>query len=209
MLGVAFAVGSLPLANLAASRLAGVDLRRIGTGTVSGTSLYEVTSLGPLALVGCLEVAKGAVGPALAGRSRPELGAVAAGLGVAGHNWSPWLRGAGGRGISPALGATAALAPEATVVLSLGLGVGRLAGQTGLGCLVAMVSLIPLLVRTRGRPGWWIGTAVTAPLLVKRALGNQPPSGASRGKVYVSRLVFDRDNLHPGTEGRSPGSAGG
>ncbi len=195
MLGIAFAVGSLPLANLAASRLAGVDLRRVGTGTVSGTSLYEVTSFGPLALIGCLEVAKGAVGPALAGRSRPELGAVAAGLGVAGHNWSPWLGGAGGRGISPALGATAALAPEATVVLSLGLGLGRLGGQTGLGCLVAMVGLVPLLVRTRGRTGWWTGAAVTTPLLVKRVLGNQLPRGPSRGKVCLSRLIFDRDSL--------------
>lgn len=195
MLGIAFTVGSLPLANLAAARLVGVDLRRVGTGTVSGTSLYEVTSFGPLALVGCLEVAKGAVGPALAGHCRPELGAVAAGLGVAGHNWSPWLKGAGGRGISPALGATAALAPEATVVLSAGLGVGRLAGQTGLGCLVAMVCLVPLLGRTHGRAGWWAGTAVTVPLLAKRVLGNQAPTGPSRGTAYLSRLIFDRDSL--------------
>ncbi len=203
MLATAFGVGSLPLANLAAGRLAGIDLRRFGTGTVSGTSLYEVTSFGPLALVGCLEVAKGAVGPALAGRCRPGLGALAAGLGVAGHNWSPWLRGAGGRGISPALGATAVLAPEGTVVLSLGLGVGRLVGQTAVGCLVAMLGLPPLLARTRGRSGWWAGTAVTLPLLAKRLLGNQVPTGPSRGSTYLSRLIFDRDPA----AGVGPGNA--
>lgn len=201
---IAFVAGSLPLANLAARALAGVDLRRVGTGTVSGSALYEVTSRGPLALVGCLEVAKGALGPVLAGRSRPELAALAGGLGVAGHNWSPWLGWAGGRGISPALGATLALAPEATVALSLGLAGGRLAGQTGLGCLVAMVSLVPLLVHTRGRAGWWMGTAVTVPLLTKRVLGNHPPTGPSRRLAYISRLLFDRDSWRPEDDAAVP-----
>ena len=36
------------------------------------------------------------------------------GLAVAGHNWSVFLRGAGGRGIAPALGATLVLAPDAS-----------------------------------------------------------------------------------------------
>jgi hypothetical protein len=40
ILVVAFAAGSIPFSYLAARRTQGVDLRRVGTGTVSGTSLY-------------------------------------------------------------------------------------------------------------------------------------------------------------------------
>ena len=63
---------------------------------MSGTALYRVAGFTPLAVAGVLDVAKGAVGPLLAGRDRPVLAAVAGGAAVAGHNWSPWLRGRAG-----------------------------------------------------------------------------------------------------------------
>jgi acyl phosphate:glycerol-3-phosphate acyltransferase len=192
---LAFLAGSIPFSNLAARRLRGVDLRKMGTGTVSGTSLYRVAGFGPLAVVGCLELAKGGLGPVLAGGRRPELGAKAAGLSVAGHNWSPFLRGAGGRGISPALGGLAVLAPEGTVVLAVGMAGGRLTGHTALGSFLAMVGLAPLLAWTRGRRGAGTGVAIVVPLLAKRLLGNGPPEGRPRLGVYLSRLVLDRDAL--------------
>jgi glycerol-3-phosphate acyltransferase PlsY len=192
VVALSYAVGSIPFSNLAARVLRGVDLRRVGTGTVSGTGLYEVTGFGPLAVVGCLEMAKGASGPLLAGRRRRRLGAVAAGAAIVGHNWSPYLRGAGGRGLSPALGATLVLAPEGTALLGLGLGLGRLRRQTGLGSFLAMVGLVPLLWRTRGTDGAIAAGSVVAPLLAKRLLGNRPPERRDLA-TYWSRLVFDRD----------------
>jgi glycerol-3-phosphate acyltransferase PlsY len=189
----AFLAGSIPFSNLAARRLKGVDLRTTGSGTVSGTSLYRVAGFGPLAIVGCLELAKGAVGPVLAGRRRPELGAGAAGCSVAGHNWSPFLAGAGGRGISPALGGLLVLAPEGAAVLAVGMAGGRLSGHTALGSFLAMMGLAPALAMTRGRRGAWTGVAIVMPLLAKRLLGNGPPEGRSRLGVYIRRLVLDRD----------------
>jgi glycerol-3-phosphate acyltransferase PlsY len=195
VLAAAFLAGSIPFSNLAARRLRGVDLRTTGSGTVSGTSLYRVAGFGPLAVVGCLELAKGALGPILAGRRRPELGAGAAGLGVVGHNWSPFLAGAGGRGISPALGGLLVLAPEGTAVLAVGLAGGRLSGHTALGSFLAMLGLAPALAATRGRRGAWTGAAIVVPLLAKRLLGNGPPEGRSRLDTYLCRLVLDRDVL--------------
>ena len=87
VLAASFACGAIPFAQLAARIVTGTDLRRYGAGTVSGTALYEVAGFGPLAIAGCLEVAKGGVGPWWAGRSRPILGALAAAAGVTGHNW--------------------------------------------------------------------------------------------------------------------------
>jgi glycerol-3-phosphate acyltransferase PlsY len=189
----AFLAGSIPFSNLAARRLKGVDLRSTGSGTVSGTELYRVAGFGPLAVVGCLELAKGAVGPVLAGQRRPELGAGAAGMAVAGHNWSPFLGGAGGRGISPALGGLLVLAPEGTAVLAVGMAGGRLSGHTALGSFLAMLGLAPTLAVTRGRRGAWTGVAIVVPLLAKRLLGNGPPESRSRLRVYLRRLVLDRD----------------
>lgn len=193
VVGVAFAAGAVPFSGWAARLLTGVDLRRTETGTVSGTELYRVAGFGPLAVAGSLDVAKGAVGPLLAGRDRPRLAAVAAGAAVAGHNWSPVLGGAGGRGISPALGATLATAPDATVVLIAGLGMGRLAGQSGLGCFAAIVGLLPILARRRGRGGALLAACLAAPMLGKRLLGNRPAERAHLWTTLVSRLVFDRE----------------
>jgi glycerol-3-phosphate acyltransferase PlsY len=184
----------VPFSGLAARLLAGVDLRKRGSGTVSGTGLYEVTGFKALAVAGSLDVAKGAVGPLLAGRRRPVLRALAAGAAVTGHNWSPFLGGAGGRGVSTALGATLVTAPEATVVLGGSLGIGRLVRQTGLACFFGIVALFPVLGRRRGLAGVVLAGALAGPMLGKRVVGNEPPDpAADRRKVVLWRLLFDAD----------------
>ncbi|HWE71478.1 MAG TPA: glycerol-3-phosphate acyltransferase [Acidimicrobiales bacterium] len=189
----AFAAGAVPFSGLAARLTAGVDLRGLGSGTVSGTGLYKVSGFGPLAIFGSLDVAKGAVGPLLAGTSRPVLSALSAGAGICGHNWSPLLNGAGGRGISPALGATLAAAPEGAVLLAAGLGGGRLVHQTGLGCLVALIGMVPLLGRRHGWRGTLTAACVAVPIIGKRLAGNAPAPRVGRGRTLVNRLLFDRD----------------
>ncbi len=187
-----YALGAVPVMNVAARLLRGVDLRTVGTGTVSGTSLYKVAGFGPLAVAGCLELAKGAAGPLLAGRDRPYLAAVAAGASVTGHNWSPFLGLSGGRGLSLGLGALLPTAPEGTLVLGAGLGFGRLGGETGLGSLAAIVALPLLLGWTRGRKGVATAACLTAPMVAKRLLGDRPPE-ARRPSTYVNRFFFDSD----------------
>lgn len=189
----AFLVGAIPFSNLVARRTRNVDLRTVESGTVSGTSLYRVAGFGPLALGGVLDVAKGSVGVLLAARGgHPLLAAVAGGAAVAGHNWSPFLRGAGGRGISPALGAFLAWQWIGAAVLIAGLVGGRLARQTGLGSFVALVGLVPILALARGSEGAWSGAAVLGPMVAKRLLGNAPPPDR-RPSSYARRLVFDHD----------------
>ena len=192
-LGAAFLVGSIPFSNIAARLTRGVDLRGVANGTVSGTSLYRVAGFGPLAAAGVLEVGKGAVGPLIAGRNHPVAAALAAGLGVVGHNWSPFLRGAGGRGMSPAIGALGVVGWQGSLVLLAGLAGGKIVGQAAPGSLVAQAALIPVLARARGRRGALAGAAVLAPMLAKRLLGNAPAPGRRAGRVYLTRLLLDRD----------------
>jgi glycerol-3-phosphate acyltransferase PlsY len=195
VLAIAYLAGSIPFSNIAARWVRGVDLRRVGTGTVSGTGLFEVAGFGPLAVAGSLDVAKGTIGPLLAGRDRPTLAALAGGAAVAGHDWSPLLAGAGGRGVSPALGALLVQAWPGVVVLGAGLAAGRLARRTSVGCFVSYLALEPVLVATRGRRAALAGVAVLVPILAKRVVGNRPPGGPDRLRVYLTRLVFDQDRL--------------
>src|SRR5207237_775868 len=160
----------IPFSNIASRRTRGVDLREVGSGTVSGTALYRVAGFTPLAVAGVLDVSKGAVGPLLAGRRRPLLAAVAGGAAVVGHNWSPWLRGAGGRGIAPAFGSLLATAPTGVPVLAAGLVAGRLARRPGLGSFGAL--------------GDWMGT-IALMVLVSQETG----SSTAVGGILVLRLI--------------------
>src|SRR5207244_6808294 len=188
-----FGAGSIPFSNVASRRTRGVDLREVGSGTVSGTALYRVAGFTPLAVAGVLDVSKGAVGPMLAGRERPLLAAVAGGAAVVGHNWSPWLGWAGGRGVAPALGSLLATAPLGVPVLAAGLIAGRLARQTGLGRFVALAARLPALARTRGRRGAAAGARLAVPMAAKRLAGNRRVAGSSRSRAYLRRLLFDND----------------
>jgi len=193
VLVLSFVAGAIPFSYLAGRRARGIDLRRVGTGTVSGTSLYRVAGFGPLAAAGVLEVAKGAVGPAVAtAAGHPAVAAVAGGAAVVGHNWSPFLRGAGGRGISPALGALLVVAWPGAVLLLTGMILGKVLGETAVGALVAEIALTPVLAVTYGGVGALAGISVAIPMLVKRVVGNKPPS-PPRAQAYRNRILFDRD----------------
>lgn len=194
--GAGYGAGSIPFSNLVARRVAGVDLRSVGSGTVSGTSLYRQSGFGPLVVGGVADVAKGSVGPLVAGRDRPVAAAAAGALAVVGHNWSPWLGGAGGRGISPAMGALLVRNQPGAAVLLGGIALGRVFRSTALGALASYLALVPVLRRTRGRPGALAGGAVLVPVIVKRLLGNAPPDDR-RPVVYLWRLLYDRDTREP------------
>ncbi len=204
-----FAAGAVPVSNIAARRAVGVDLRSVGSGTVSGTSLAAVAGRRALVVAGCFELLKGAAGPVLVGRHDPVGSALAGAAAVVGHNWSPWLGGAGGRGISPAMGALLVSAPAGAGVLAAGLAVGRLCGETALGCLAAYAFVVPVARRAHGWPGSLAGGAVLVPLLLKRLLGNEPPP-SPLGRTLFYRFVFDRDTLaKPPTPSRRAGAGVG
>lgn len=189
----AFVAGSIPFSNIAARRAKGVDLRRVGTGTVSGTSLYRVAGFGPLAAAGVLEVAKGAVGAGLAtAAGRPTVAALAAGAAVVGHNWSPFLRGAGGRGLSPALGALLVVAWPGAVLLLVGMIIGSWSGETAIGALLAELALVPVLAVTHGKNGALAAAVISVPMIVKRVVGNARPAEPGL-RPYAIRLLYDRD----------------
>jgi acyl phosphate:glycerol-3-phosphate acyltransferase len=191
VLVTSYVAGAIPFAQILARLKSTTDLRDHGIGTVSASALKDVAGIGPVITAGVLDVAKGTIGPLLAGpRQRPSLAAIAGAAAVTGHNWSPFLGGAGGRGISPAMGALLVVAPEGAAVLLAGIAVGRALGETALGALAAYAALVPTLARTRGHAGGVTAAAVLAPIVVKRLVGNRRPTAP---RTYVWRLLLDRD----------------
>jgi len=194
VLALSYLAGAIPVSNVAAVATTGRDLREVGTGTVSGSGLYSVAGVRTLIAAGATEVALGFIGPTLAGSDRPTLAAIAGAASVCGHNWSLFLRGAGGRGIAPALGALLVKDQIAALTLVGGLAAGRMLHQSGLGTFVGALLAVPVAAARRGKPGALMGTAVVAPMLLKRLVGNHPPTRRSWA-TYGTRLVFDHDPL--------------
>ncbi len=196
---VAFAAGAVPFSYLFAQSLAQTDLRHVGTGTVSGTGLYRVAGFVPLAVGGLFDVGKGVLGPLLAG-DRWLLMAFAGAASVIGHNWSLFLNGAGGRGLSPALGAFAVIAWPAALFLLGGLALGRILRHTGLVVFITMPALPFFLWLVADGRAAVSSILIVLPILIKRVLGNRPLPTPHRWKAAAHRLVFDNDGWIPTTQ---------
>lgn len=192
-LGAVLLLGSVPVSNMISRATANRDLRYVGTRTVSPSNLYHVGGIGPFAAACALDIGKGAISAALVRHRHPALVAAAAGLTLAGHNWSLFQGGAGGRGVLPATGILVVAAPPGAALVSGGIIVGYAAGDTAPACLAAQLLLVPVLAATRGRGGALLGLALGAPMLAKRLLGNGPPTRAHPRQTYVTRMIYDRD----------------
>lgn len=163
----AYLAGAIPVSNIVANLTRGVDLRQVGSGTVSPSNLYPQAGLWPTVVAGMFEVGKGAVGPALAIRQPLWALSLAGFLAVAGHNWSPFLKGGGGRGLSTATGALAVVAWPGAVVLCAGLLFGAAARHVYIGMTAALIALVPVLFLLRGTGDAIAGAVVVLPIGAK------------------------------------------
>ncbi len=108
-----FLVGAIPFSWLL-GKLAGFDLRAVGSGNPGANNLYRAAGWrwGLPALL--LDVGKGFLPVVLVRCFFPDLVAaavVAAGAAIAGHMWTPFLGFRGGKGVATAAGAFLALSP--------------------------------------------------------------------------------------------------
>ncbi len=148
----AFLLGAIPFALVLVRLLAGVDLRKVGSGNLGATNASRAFGrrggLAVFVLIYALDAAKGFVptcfGPELI-RWDPEdsllpvlLGASA----VLGHCYSPFLGFRGGKGVATVTGVFMALDPVAlAIAVGVFLVVRVLTGQVFLGSLTLGVAL--------------------------------------------------------------------
>jgi acyl phosphate:glycerol-3-phosphate acyltransferase len=144
---LAYLLGSIPTSYLAARWSKGIDLRKYGSCTASGSMLFEHTHRWLIVPVGIVDVLKGALPAWLAiqlGLGQPT--SVAAGMcAVIGHLWPIYLGFTGGRGISPFLGVMLVLFPWGDLWLLGFLAIGFLLGDSAPWTLASLTTL-PLLI---------------------------------------------------------------
>jgi glycerol-3-phosphate acyltransferase PlsY len=210
----AYVVGSIPTGYLTARFLKGVDLRRYGSGTPTGSMIYEHVARWAVVPVGLFDIGKAALPTWLALQLDLGMGvAGAVGLAaVAGHNWPVFLGFTGGRGVSGFLGVLAVIFPLGTVWVLGFLLVGWRLGDSTVWTLAALAGL-PAFSGTVDGPA--AVPAVTGAMvlitLAKRLEANRrplPPPGPKRRRVVVRRLLFDRDiSSHRDWIRRTPGQS--
>ena len=194
----AYLFGSIPLAYLLARVVKGVDLRRYGSGAVTGSNAGELMGKWALVVVGCLDILKGAA-PVWAAQYLGEglSQQVSIGLaGVVGHNWSLYLNFQGGRGFTIVLGVLLAAARLELLLF----GIVAIFGVAFSGNVPVVMGVALLLL-----PFWSFALSQELPLIwgngimafivfVKRLIGNEGRlPEVRRGTVLLYRLLFDRD----------------
>ncbi len=157
LIAFAYLAGAVPFALIVGRLLRGIDIRQHGSGNVGATNVLRTMGWGPSLLVFALDFAKGALPTWLAwqlGGSLPlaTLSALAA---VVGHNWSPYIRFTGGKGVTTSLGALYVLSlPTAVVATVVGCGVIGLSRYVSLGSVsaAAVSPLFALALYLAGGP---------------------------------------------------------
>lgn len=111
----AYLIGSIPFALLLARRWGGHDLHRVGSGNIGAANVLRASGVRAGVTVALLDIGKGAMGVALAGRlaGMEHAGPLAGLAAVVGHIYPCWLRFRGGKGVATACGVFGILAPLA------------------------------------------------------------------------------------------------
>jgi glycerol-3-phosphate acyltransferase PlsY len=167
-IAAAFLLGSFPT-GIVFARARGVDLRKVGSGNIGATNVGRAMGRTWAILVMLIDAAKGLL-PVLAARAL-GLGTWMVGIcgfaAIAGHSFSVFLGGKGGKGVATSLGAGLGLAPLAALGAFAIYAVLLLAFRiSSIGSLAAVVSF-PILIWILGpREPALIAFGVATALLV-------------------------------------------
>jgi glycerol-3-phosphate acyltransferase PlsY len=105
---IGYMFGSIPTAYLVTKWKIGKDIRKLGGGNVGGLNTLIEVGLVPAIAVTAVDIAKGAAAIAITryGLRLDEVFVLTSAVGaVAGHNWMPWLKFTGGKGMAATVGA--------------------------------------------------------------------------------------------------------
>jgi glycerol-3-phosphate acyltransferase PlsY len=195
-----YLTGSIPTAYLVGRWLRGRDLRQYGSGTVSGSMVFEHIAHWAVVPVGLFDVAKAALPAWLALHYDLGLGvATACGIAAAiGHNWPVFLHFTGGRGLSTFLGLLLVIFPWGIPWVLVPLAVGYFFFKDSPPfAFISMLTLPLLAYYLDGSAVVFGGTLMMLIItIVKRLEANGrpvPKDHRERYLVFLRRLILDRD----------------
>ncbi len=148
VLCIGYLIGSLPSGYLAGKWIAGIDLRKFGSGSTGATNVLRQVGKGPALIVFILDVSKGAFAIYLAkSLGLNEYLEIASGISaLAGHIWPIWLGWKGGKAVATGLGVL--------------LGISWIVGLASFGIFLAVLSLSKIVSLSS------IVSAISLPILM-------------------------------------------
>lgn len=192
----AYLLGAVPFGLLVVRVVTGRDIRREGSGNIGASNVYRVAGPAVGALVLALDLLKGFLPVVVSQRLGLGSGTiVAAGLAaIAGHNWSVFLRGEGGKGVATSYGVLLALSPAAGIIAAaLWVAVIMVTRYASLASLLGVLS-VPVVMRLRAEPVVHVafGAAVVALAFY-------------RHRANIGRLLRGQELRITGRQGKTAG----
>ena len=196
---VAYLLGSFPTGYLVVKKFAGKDIREVGTGNVGAMNVSRATGKASLFwLTVAVDVGKGALAVWLAQNSGQSLSvqALCGVVAVTGHNWSCFLKLAGGRGIGTLIGAFLVLSPKILGFSLIPLALLASIWNAAIGTILFLITAIILAI--------YFGQLVTVgilplvsllPVFIKR-LSPIKELSLKKKEIIRNRLLFDDDRPH-------------
>ena len=175
---VGLLLGSIPFSWIVGRLFGGLDIRSIGSGNVGATNVARSLGYGAGLVALLLDAAKGAAAVLVArllapGPSAGSAALWAGGMAVLGHNFTPFLRLRGGKGVATGAGVFAVIAPGALLaavfVFAAALAIGRM---VSLGSVLAAATLPAAAWLLHADRGIVILALLTAALVIARHRAN-------------------------------------
>lgn len=194
--------GAVPTGYLVGRYLKGIDIRQYGSGNVGAANLMAHVGKKTGFILGSFDCLAKGTAPLLVARMLDQGAGVQAGMGlaaIAGHNWSPYIRFTGGRGVATAVGVVlgALMWPEFLILTVVMGGLGQLIFHESAFWTFISMLILPVLAFLFGREPEivYMTLGIGVLLIGKRLTANweAPAGGASIIRVMAYRALWDRD----------------
>jgi glycerol-3-phosphate acyltransferase PlsY len=189
-----YLLGSIPFGFIFTKIFAKKNILEIGWRKTSGSNVFKNVGALPGALTGICDILKGTLAVYLAKKlSFPlEIQSLCALFAVLGHNWSIFLKFAGGRGIGTFMGCLLILDPKILLYSLIPFLIFTLILDTSIATILFLLCAIFLSLKTKA-------SLFTIPVFFFILLKRLSPIGELSFKnknLIFSRLIFDDENFH-------------
>jgi acyl-phosphate glycerol 3-phosphate acyltransferase len=197
---ISYLLGSFPSGYLI-SRWSGKDILKIGWRKTSGSNVFKNVGWWQGALTGILDVFKGYL--AVFGAQKlglpVEIQILSGVAAVTGHNWSLFLKFAGGRGLGTFIGAFFAISPQILGLSLIPLVLLALIFNASIGTWIFLLTAILVSIYFKQLEIAGFFTIISLlPLSIKRLSPiGEILKAKNRPSLIKNRLIFDRDEPPP------------
>ena len=164
-----YLAGGIPTGYLVVKRLYGYDIRTRGSGNPGTANVYRNAGALPGAITLFVDALKGFAPVYLGLRLLPDHRGLVIGLGVAaivGHNWTPFLRFKGGKGVATSAGVFSALIPlPMLITIGIFLLAVKISGHISVGSMTGAIAL-PIAAALCGAPHSFTAAAAGAGAMI-------------------------------------------